>query len=234
MKLHLLPVPISDLPNQDWVGIEYQQLLAETRLFFVENIRTARRWIASLKLGISIDNLEFIEVNKDTKQSQIQEFVQYLKKEGTAILMSESGCPGVADPGALLVAEVHRLGGFVYPRVGPSSILLALMSSGFSGQQFAFHGYLPIEKKERSKKISQLEAESARFGQTQIFIETPYRNAALWKALLEDLHGETHLCFAQDILGPHQNIQRKKVSDWRKMVDFQWEKYPAVFLFQAR
>lgn len=233
MKLHLLPVPISDQSTQDWVGNTYRLLISETRLFFVENVRTARRWIASLKLGISIDNLEFIEVNKDTTPVQIQESVQALKRQGTAILMSESGCPGVADPGALLVAEIHRLGGLVIPWVGPSSILLALMASGFSGQQFAFHGYLPIEKKERSRKISQLEAESVRYAQTQIFIETPYRNAALWKALLEGLNGETHLCFAQDILGAHQKIQRKKVADWRKVLDFQWEKQPTVFLFQA-
>lgn len=233
MELYLLPVPVSETENRDWIGPEYKACILNTRLFVVENVRTARRFISSLKTGRVIDELEFLVLDKETNSSGLAAIFKRLKEEGRAILMSESGCPAVADPGALLVASVQEAGGKVIPFVGPSSILLALMGSGLSGQQFSFHGYLPIEAAQRDKRIKELETESARFGRTQIFIETPYRNNRIWASFLSVLHPETRLCLALDILGKEQNIRQMSVGDWRKHVGLEWEKLPAIFLFQA-
>lgn len=232
-KLYLLPVPISENGSNDWIGLEYQALIRETRLYFVENVRTARRFVSSLKLGITIDLLQFEVLDKDSTSTEILHFGELLQSHGQAIVMSESGCPGVADPGSVLVAEAHRIGADILPIVGPSSILLALMGSGLTGQNFCFHGYLPIEGKERSLKIRQLETESSQRNQTQIFIETPYRNQNVWKALLSDLKPQTRLAFAKDLQGSHQKIVQKRVSDWKQGADIEWDKLPTIFLFQA-
>ncbi len=232
-KLYLLPVPISENGSNDWIGLEYQALIRETRLYFVENVRTARRFVSSLKLGITIDLLQFEVLDKDSTSTEILHFGELLQSHGQAIVMSESGCPGVADPGSVLVAEAHRIGADILPIVGPSSILLALMGSGLTGQNFCFHGYLPIVGKERSLKIRQLETESSQRNQTQIFIETPYRNQNVWKALLSDLKPQTRLAFAKDLQGSHQKIVQKRVSDWKQGADIEWDKLPTIFLFQA-
>lgn len=234
MSLHLLPVPISENQIGDWAGMQYQNVLKENELYFVENIRTARRFISSLKTGLSIDSLQFEVLNKETTATEIKRLVNLLKSKGSGVVLSESGCPGIADPGAVLVDEAHQLGMEIKPFVGPSSLLLALMGSGLSGQQFCFHGYLPIEKAERTHRIRLLEKESLAMHQTQIFIETPYRNASLWNSLLEALGPETRLCFATDVTGPLQAIRQMKVKNWRKALDIQWEKSPTVFLFMAQ
>lgn len=233
MALNLLPIPISENQIGDWSGEQYRKVLKENQLYFVENIRTARRFISSLKAGISIDDLHFEVLNKETTASEIAEFGKLLEAKGSAVVLSESGCPGVADPGAQMVNEAHQLGIEVRPFVGPSSLLLALMASGLSGQQFCFHGYLPIDKTDRIKKIKQLEKESLTQNQTQIFIETPYRNSSLWESLLEVLGPETRLSFAQDLTGPSEQIRQMKVKKWRKMPVIQWDKHPTVFLFMA-
>lgn len=232
-KLFLLPVPISQNGSNDWIGADYHTLIKETTLYFVENVRTARRFISSLKLGIQIDSLRFEVLDKNTTETEIKNFGNLISTENKAIVMSESGCPGVADPGSKLVGEAHRLGVEILPVVGPSSILLALMGSGLSGQNFCFHGYLPIESKERSQSIRQLETESQKRNQTQIFIETPYRNQNVWKALLSDLKPETRLAFARDLQGDDQKIVQKRVAAWRQTPDIEWNKSPTIFLFQA-
>lgn len=233
MPLFLLPVPVSDTKNHEWVGQQYIEVVKNSKLFFVENVRTARRWVASLKTGISIDQLQFEVVDKNTSSIEIKRLGKMMQDQENIVLMSEAGCPGIADPGAAMVEEAHQLGIPVVPLVGPSSIVLALMATGFSGQQFCFHGYLPIDKSQRIKKIKQLELESGQKTQAQIFIETPYRNAALWEAFLEALHPATDLAFAQDLLGPSQKIERKKVKDWKNGPERQWNKVPVVFLFQS-
>lgn len=230
--LYLLPVPVSQTDQAGWISHRYQEVLRGTSLFFVEEVRTARRFISSLKLGISIDSLRFEVLNQDTGSDSLLAFSKMLGNE-QAVLMSESGCPGVADPGAKLVSAAHGLGIQVIPFIGPSSLILALMASGLSGQHFCFHGYLPIEAKARSEKIKALERESAQRNQTQIFIETPYRNQVVWKAMLTDLRPETRLAFARDVTGSAEKIQQMSVAKWRQHADIEWDKLPTVFLFQA-
>jgi 16S rRNA (cytidine1402-2'-O)-methyltransferase len=233
--LYLFPLPLSDGALQhNWMGEQMRSLLSETRLIFAENERTARRFISSLKLGIKIAEYRIERLDKDTGASEIREFLSLLQVSGIALLMSEAGCPAIADPGAVLVDACHRASVPVHPLVGPSSILLALMASGLSGQAFAFHGYLPIDRKECTSRIRQLELESGREKCTQLFIETPYRNAAIWQCLLESLHPETRLCYAIDITGKSEEIRQKKVAEWRAGPPVNWSKLPAVFLFLAR
>jgi len=231
--IFLLPVPISETENSDWIGNSYKNILVETNLLFVENIRTARRFISALKLGIDINILHFEELTKDTSNSEIQRFIKLITEKGKAIIMSESGCPGIADPGAKLVHEAQKAEMIIKPLVGPSSILMALMGSGLSGQCFAFNGYLPIHSKEREFRIIELERESKQKNQTQIFIETPYRNAAIWEALIQTLNPETRLAFAFDLLGKEQYIRQLSVMQWKILAKPEWSKLPAIFLFQA-
>ncbi len=231
--LYLLPVPISESENSDWIGSSYKEILLETNLLFVENLRTARRFISSLKLGITIDNLHFEELTKDTSAFEIQKFSKQIIEKGKAIIMSESGCPGIADPGALLVNKAQNAGIEIKPMVGPSSILLALMGSGLSGQCFAFNGYLPIDSKERELIIKQLEKESKEKNQAQIFIETPFRNSVIWDALNKHLKPETRLAFAFDLMGKDQSIKQLTIREWSNIPKPVWLKLPCIFLFQA-
>ncbi len=231
--LYLLPVPISESENSDWIGNSYKEILQETNLLFVENIRTARRFISSLKLGVTINNLHFEELTKYSTAIEIQSFSKQIIVQGKAIIMSESGCPGIADPGALLVNEAQNAGIEIKPMVGPSAILLALMGSGLSGQCFSFNGYLPIDSKDREIRIKQLERESKEKNQTQIFIETPYRNSVIWEALLQYLKPETRLAFAFDLLGKEQSIRQLTIKQWNAIPKPAWQKSPCVFLFQA-
>lgn len=234
ISLYLFPLPISETGEVPyWLGEYSQQLLKDTRLIFAENERTARRFISSLKLGIRIEDIRIERLDKDSPESAIGEYISLLKDNKNALLMSESGCPAIADPGSLLVDACHLNEIRVIPVVGPSSILLALMASGLSGQQFAFHGYLPVDRTENSRKIRQLEIDSRKEKRTQIFIETPYRNSSIWDRLLENLSQETRLCFASDIGSPSEKIIQKRVSDWRIADKIIWEKTPTVFLFLA-
>lgn len=233
MELILLPVPVSETESKDWIGPEYKAQVLQTQFFIVENVRTARRFISSLKIGKVIDEIEFEILDKDTNPVAVLALVKKIQERGRAIMMSESGCPAIADPGAVLVEKVQEAGGKVIPFVGPSSLLLSLMGSGLSGQQFAFHGYLPIEAAVRDKRIRELEADSLKWGRTQIFIETPYRNNRLWATFLAVLRPETRLCLALDVLGKHQIIRQMTVAQWKKNPPGDIEKLPAIFLFQA-
>ncbi len=228
-KLFLVPTVISE-GALETIPSSVTDALKNLNHFLVEDVRTARRFLSSLKIYASIESLHFSVLNKDTKDVELKEmFAPIFSGENMGVL-SESGCPGVADPGALAVNFAHQKNIQVVPLVGPSSILLALMASGLNGQQFAFHGYLPIDSKEVSQKIKTLEKESAQKNQTQIFIETPYRNNQLLKHMVDSLNPNTRLCIAVDLTGKNEFVKTLAVADWRKNIPT-LVKEPAVFLF---
>jgi 16S rRNA (cytidine1402-2'-O)-methyltransferase len=205
-------------------------ILPQLQFFLAEDVRSARRFLSKLKIYPSIEALHFQVLDKDTPTEDIPQLLQPLLDGHPMGLLSEAGCPGVADPGARAVAYAHQHQIKVVPHVGPSSILLALMGSGLNGQQFAFHGYLPVDARELAQKLQALEAESKARGQTQIFIETPYRNQAMFQNLLKTLHPTTHLCVALDLTGAQETLLTKTVAEWRSQ-PVAWPKQPAVFLF---
>jgi len=205
-------------------------IVKQCTVLFVENERTTRRFLKKLDKVIVIDNYEwFTMTNEDPNTDS---FRKKIKEEKTIGIISEAGCPGIADPGQQLVAIAQELNIEVKPLVGPNSILLALMASGMNGQQFKFAGYLPIKNPERNNAIKDLESESAKKNCTQIFIETPYRNNQLMEALLLTCQPLTKVCIAVDLTGPTELIKTKTVGEWRKSKpDF--HKRPAIFLLQA-
>ncbi len=201
------------------------------QVFFVENERTARRYLKQLWREMVIDEYQWIAIHKAETEVQ-QAFTQLLKEGKNIGIISEAGCPGVADPGQLLVNAAHKAGATIKPFVGPSSILLALMASGMNGQQFRFAGYLPIETAARKIALKELENESEKKNCTQIFIETPYRNNQLIKDLLTICKAETQLCIAADITAPSECIQTKTLAAWKKHVP-DIHKRLAIFLLYA-
>jgi 16S rRNA (cytidine1402-2'-O)-methyltransferase len=228
-ELHLIPVALSDDGFGQIVNKQIADAVKTCNHFFVENIRTARRFIASLKLGKDIDGISFELLTKDSTVQEVFEILQEWKAMNVPIgLMSEAGCPGVADPGALAVQMAHQLGIKVQPLVGPSSILLALMASGFSGQTFAFIGYLPIEKQERTKAIHTLYQANLK-GQTQLFMETPFRNNQLLEDLVKLLPAHQKLCVATDLTGTEQNIVSKDMAWWKNNLP-NIHKKPTIFV----
>jgi 16S rRNA (cytidine1402-2'-O)-methyltransferase len=231
-KLYMIPTVIADGPPEAVIPFSVKNSLANIHHFLAEDIRTARRYLSSLKIYDSIELLDFKVLNKDTAEKDLHEMFIPLKAGKNLGVISESGCPGVADPGALAAQYAHRNGIQVVPLVGPSSILLSMMASGLNGQQFAFHGYLPIDAKEAGLSIKDLEKESRVKSQTQIFIETPYRNNQLKAHMLKGLNPETLLCIAVDISGTQESIQTHTVKDW-KLKSVELPKLPAVFLFLA-
>jgi 16S rRNA (cytidine1402-2'-O)-methyltransferase len=200
-------------------------------VFFVENERTARRFLKTLWKEIVIDEKEWFnmkEVNNETAAL----FRQKIKEEKNIGIISEAGCPGVADPGQQLVAIAQDLNVVVKPLVGPSSILLALMASGMNGQQFQFVGYLPIDAAERIKTIRHLESESRQKNSTQIFIETPYRNNQLFETVIKSCHPQTRICVAVDLTSPTEMISTKTAQQWKSAMP-ELHKRPAIFLIYA-
>jgi 16S rRNA (cytidine1402-2'-O)-methyltransferase len=201
------------------------------QVFFVENERSARRYLKKLWKEMVIDDYQWFAIDK-TEDAVISHFKQALNNNKNIGIISEAGCPGVADPGQLLVAAAQQMGATVLPLVGPNSILLALMASGMNGQQFHFAGYLPIDNTQRIKMLKELEAESVKKKCTQIFIETPYRNNQLLETVCKTLQGSTRFCIACDITGSHESIQTKTVDSWKKgLPDI--HKRPAIFLLYA-
>jgi 16S rRNA (cytidine1402-2'-O)-methyltransferase len=229
-KLYLIPNVIADNTHNDVIPAQVRHLLPDIQHFLVEDLRTARRYLSSLKIYQSIESLSFAVLNKDTKLEEVQSLFDPIFNGFHIGVISEAGCPGIADPGALAAKFAHKNGIQVIPLVGPSSILLALMASGLNGQTFAFHGYLPIEAKECAKVIRDLEKESHQKNQTQIFIETPYRNNHLKALLLKNLNNETELCIAVEITGLQESIQTLQVKEW-KSIGKELPKTPAIFLF---
>ena len=199
--------------------------------YFVENEKTARRYLKKYWREMVIDNYQWRTIHK-AEVAVVTEFISLLKQGKNIGIISEAGCPGVADPGQILVAAAQEKGFEVCPLVGPNSILLALMASGMNGQSFSFHGYLPIDSLEKKKAIAQLEQDSHKKNTAQIFIETPYRNNQLIKDLLQYCHPQTKICIAVDITAPTQWIKTKTVAQWKKeTVDI--HKRLAIFLLQA-
>ncbi len=228
-KLYLIPTPLAENTLDKMVTAEMTEVIKSLDYFLVENVRTARRFISSLKLNIDIEGLRFEVLDKNTNLESAEKICAPLLEGKNVGIMSEAGCPGIADPGNLAVKFAHKHGLSVFPLVGPSSIFMALMASGFNGQSFAFHGYLPIEQRPRKEKIQQLEKEAYKSDQTQIFMETPYRNQQLLKDLLTSCKPFTQLCIARDISGDHQYINTKTVKEWKK-INVALHKIPTVFL----
>ena len=209
---------------------QIREVIGKTEHFFVENIRTARRFIGELHTGKAIDEIEFYELNKDTSINDIRKNFALFKEGKDAGIISEAGCPGIADPGAIAVKLAHEQGIRVVPLVGPSSILLALMASGFSGQSFVFHGYLPIDRAERAKAIRQLEREAKTKRQTQIFMETPFRNTQLLQDILHNTQADTLLCIACHLTAPDELVRTRSMKDWKRHLP-DLHKKPTIFLF---
>jgi 16S rRNA (cytidine1402-2'-O)-methyltransferase len=226
--LYLIPTILAPDTANQVLSSQIIEVIENTNYYFVENIRTARRFISELKLGIIIDSLHFFELTKDTSMEEVRHYFKQIPENQSIGVISEAGCPGVADPGAIAVKIAHQLGIRVVPLVGPSSILLALMASGFSGQSFVFHGYLPIDKIERSKRIKMLENDSRR-QQTQIFMETPFRNNQLLEDILNVCQTTTNLCIACNVTASDEMIQTKTIHDWKKHKP-DLHKKPTIFI----
>ena len=205
------------------------EIINSLSFFIVENVRTARRFLKKCNPEIDIDALTFYELNKRTLPKDIATFLNPMRTGESIGVISEAGCPAIADPGADVVAIAQKKNYKVVPLVGPSSILMSLMASGFNGQSFAFHGYLAIEKNERIRELKELENKVYRDNQTQIFIETPYRNNKMAEDILENCKPQTKLCIAMNITCDNETIITKKVGAWRgKLPDM--HKQPCVFL----
>lgn len=226
--LYLIPTVIAENTESQVLSPQVIEVCRHTKYYLAENIRSSRRFISSLALGIAIPELEFSLLDKKTPELEVPTLLQPLLQGKNMGLMSEAGCPGVADPGARAVAWAHRQGIQVVPLVGPSSILLALMGSGFNGQSFVFHGYLPIKSAERVKALKQLERE-AKGGQTQLFMETPYRNNHLLADLLQNCQPNALLCIASGLNSEQELIRTMTVAAWRKQQP-DLHKIPTIFL----
>ena len=231
--LFLIPNVISEQTQKLVIPAQVHLLLPSIRHFLAEDVRTARRYLSSLKVYNAIEDLHFDVLNKDTNPGELKLLFHPIYEGLPMGVLSESGCPGVADPGALAVKYAHENDIKVVPLVGPSSILLALMASGLNGQSFAFHGYLPIESKAVAKAIRDFEKESRQKDQTQIFIETPYRSNSLFQSLVNTLNDETLLCIASSITGDSEEIRTYPVRKW-KSIKMGMDKVPVVFLFHAK
>jgi len=231
--LYLIPCTLGDVSAGQVLPQQTIDVARRLRHFVVEHPRTARQFLSALKPEHPVQSLHFATLDEHTAPGDLPELLAPLLAGENVGLLSEAGCPGVADPGADLVALAHRNGIRVVPLVGPSSILLALMASGLDGQRFAFHGYLPVEEAERNKAITALEAESARRRQTQLFIETPYRNEKLFAALLACCRPQTRLCVATDLTLPEELILTRSVSEWKSQPPPKLNKRPSLFLLLA-
>ncbi len=228
-ELYLVPNLLSEGEWQQVLPARIFSVVTGTRYFIVENLRTTRRFLKHVNREINIEELVFFELNKHTLPGDVSGFLKPLEEGHNMAVVSEAGCPGVADPGADVVRIAHQKGFRVVPLVGPSSVLLALMASGMNGQNFAFNGYLPVKSPERSRAISILEKKAVSEKQTQIFIETPYRNNALLADILKTCSPSTLLCIAADITGKEELVSTQTVGQWKKKVP-DLNKQPVVFL----
>ena len=231
--LYLIPCTLGDTPATRVLPQHTIDIARKLKHFVVEHPKTARQFLSVLKHEQPIQSLHFAALNEHTAATELTGLLAPLLAGEDVGIISEAGCPGIADPGAQLVSLAHRHGIRVVPLVGPSSILLALMASGLNGQRFAFHGYLPVPEAERDRTIVALETESARHHQTQLFIETPYRNEKLFNALLAHCRPQTWLCVASDVTLPHEQIQTHPIAQWKSQPAPQLNKRPSLFLLLA-
>ena len=231
--LYLIPVPLGPGAPQDVLPPHTLSTLQPLRHFVVENAKSARAFLKIAGTALPLQELQLNELNEHSRPADIAPLLAPLLAGEDVGLLSEAGCPAVADPGAALVALAQQQNIRVVPLIGPSSLLLALMGSGLDGQRFAFHGYLPAREPERSRRIAEIDKESARLKQTQMFIETPYRNPALFAALLLSCRPRTWLCLATDLTLPSEQIATRRIADWKAAAAPEIDKRPTVFLLLA-
>lgn len=232
--LYLIPNTLGKTPENNTIPEYTMNILRNLDVLFVENIHNATRYLQWVGENRPVYEIDFYPLNKLTPERDMLSYLEPLKKGRNGGILTDAGAPGIADPGSMLVKVAHMQGIQVVPLVGPSSILLGLMASGFNGQSFAFHGYLPIDERKRDGMIQQLEGESARHDRTQLFIEAPYRNNALLKAILKTTNMETRLCVAADLTLPTEYICTKTVREWKRDPLPELNNRPALFLIYAR
>lgn len=228
-KLYLLPCPISEEDYRMVMPEDVVKMASTFRYFAVENIKSARRFLRRIDREFPIDDSRFFILNKKTGADQLNVMLEPIAAGHDVAIISEAGCPGIADPGASLVDLAHQLNIRVQPLVGPSSILLALMGSGFDGQAFTFHGYLPKDRKDRIRVIKDLEYQTIKSGHTHLFMDTPFRNMNVLDDLLNELGDNTQLCIASNVTGPTQRIETYTVADWREKA-YDLGKIPTIFV----
>jgi 16S rRNA (cytidine1402-2'-O)-methyltransferase len=232
--LYLIPTTLGNTPENNTLPEYTLNIIRKLDVLMVENLRSATSFLQWVGDTIPEYEIDFYPLNKNTPDQEIHSFLKPLLNGKDAGVLSEAGAPAVADPGARLVKLAHQYQISVVPLVGPSSILLALMASGFNGQQFAFHGYLPIDQKKRQSMIKQLEGESRRHDRTQIFMEAPYRNNDLLKDIVKTCSGATRLCIATDITLPSEEITSKYMQEWNSAKLPDLHKRPTIFLLYGK
>lgn len=229
VALYLLPTTLGDTPIEKVLPAYNKEVILGIKHFIVEEVRTARRFLKKVDSSINIDELTFYPLNKHTSPEEISGYLKPLLAGSPMGVISEAGCPAVADPGADIVAIAQRKNLKVVPLIGPSSIILSVMGSGFNGQSFAFHGYLPIEPAARAKRIKELEQRIYNENQTQLFIETPYRNQKMMEDLLHNCRPQTKLCIAANITCEGEYIKTKSIKEWKGHLP-EINKIPCIFL----
>ena len=227
--LYLIPTIISNNTETNVLPRQIIDTIKNLKYYLVENQRSARRFFKRVLPEIKLDEIKISVLDKKTKREDIKVLISPLLNGDDLGILSDSGCPGIADPGSLVVEKAHEMEIKVIPLVGPSSILLSIMASGFNGQHFTFHGYLPIEDNLLKQKLKQIETEIFKSGAAQIFIETPYRNQRLLKALTTHLNNNVKLCIASNLTGKNEYIKTMSISKWREAT-IEFHKVPAVFL----
>ncbi len=227
--IYLIPVTLGDCELEKVLPSYNLEIIRSLEYFVVENLRSARRFLKKCDRSIVIDDLNFAELNEHTRREQVDALLKPAEEGHDIGVISEAGCPAVADPGADLVAVAQRKGFKVVPLVGPSSILMSLMGSGFNGQNFAFNGYLPVDREARLAKMHEMERRIRHESQTQIFIETPYRNNRLIAEMAKSLPASLLLCVASDITGGRESIISRPLSWWAK-ASYDYDKIPSIFL----
>lgn len=232
--LHLIPVGLGEAAPECWLPADVRALAGRLDTYIAENAKTARAFLKLIGTTAPLQEITIHTLSDRVDAQQIKDWLHAIKQGKEIGLVSEAGCPAVADPGAKVVAAAHAMGLTVRPWVGPSSILLGLMASGLDGQRFSFHGYAPVDPAERAKQLRGWEQDSARHNQTQLLIETPYRNAAMFAALLANLRGNTRLCIARALTTPDELVRTCIISDWQKLPPPDLDKKPTLFLFLAR
>ncbi len=232
-QLILIPNVLSENTQDQYLPPVLKKMVPEIKYYLVEEVRTARRFLSSLKTGVEIEGLIFQVLDKDTPFPDVLAWMKEVPDTENIGVISEAGCPGIADPGALAVRAAHQLARKVVPIPGPSAIVMAVMASGLNGQAFAFNGYLPIDKGQRKQALLMLEKESAQKKRAQVFMETPFRNQTLIEDLFGFLHNSTLLTIAADITGENELIMTSTISEWKKKGIPEIHKIPAVFVIQA-
>ena len=232
--LYLIPVTLGETPVEQVLPSYNHDIIVQIKYFIVENIRSACRFLSQVDKAIDTRELTFFELNEHTDLKTIGSYLDPLKAGSSMGVISEAGCPAVADPGAAVVEMAQKKNLRVIPLVGPSSIIMAVMGSGFNGQSFAFNGYLPVKPSERAEKIRMLENRALREHQTQLFIEAPYRNVQMLQTLLQTCHAETKICIAAGITCKEEYIHTHSVAEWKELPEPDINKVPAIFLIYAQ